>query len=465
MIAAMPARLLRRAAGWQRAAVNRRVMAAVLTVGAATLALKLVVAGRELAVAYRFGTSDALDAFIIAFLAPSFAINVQIAAFSAALMPTFIRVQGQEGEAAARRLAESTLLAACVMLVATSFLLLLFDEPLLRLLTSGFSPEKQALTLRLFHLLLPVILAQGLVKFYGTLINARRRFGLVAAVPLATPVLTVLLLLAAGRADAELLVAGVVGGALIELGLLLPLCRRLGLLVLPRWHGLEPATRKVVGQYLPTMLGALTGGTALMIDQGMAAMLGSGSVATLSYGGKVIALVLAFSARPLSTAILPYLAELAAARDGQQLKRTFHGWLCLTVLLAIPLAAALFLFSEPIVRLLFERGAFTAEDTMLVARIQALYALQIPFYLAGVLGARVLNALSLNQVTAVIGVLNCTTNIVFDYVLMQWLGLPGIALATSCVYLCSCLVILAVVHHRLGQMCRATPVVPGIATT
>ena len=341
------------------------------------------------------------------------------------------------------------------MLIATSLLLLALDEWLIGLLTGGFAPEKRALTIELFHLLLPVIVIQGLVKFYGTLLNARRRFGLVAMVPMATPLLTVLLLLAAGRADPELLVAGVVVGAAIELVLLLPLARRLDLLVLPRWHGLDPATRRIMGQYLPTMLGALTGGTALMIDQGMAAMLDSGSVATLSYGGKLIALLLAFSARPLSAAVLPFLAELAAANDGRRLRHTFHGWLALTVAASLPIVIVLWYFSVPIVRLLFERGAFTAEDTALVATIQGLYALQIPFYLAGVLGSRVLNALSLNQVTAVIGVLNCIANIAFDYVFMLWLGLPGIALATSAVYLCSSLVILVIVQRRLGQMCRA----------
>jgi putative peptidoglycan lipid II flippase len=448
-------RLVRSFGRWRNAEVNRNILAALLTVGVATFALKFAAVGRELVVAYQFGTGDALDAFIIAFLPASFAINVQIAAFSAALMPTFIRVRREDGDAPARRIAESTLLAAVAMLIATSLLLLALDEWLIGLLTGGFAPEKRALTIELFHLLLPVIVIQGLVKFYGTLLNARRRFGLVAMVPMATPLLTVLLLLAAGRADPELLVAGVVVGAAIELVLLLPLARRLDLLVIPRWHGLDPATRRIMGQYLPTMLGALTGGTALMIDQGMAAMLDSGSVATLSYGGKLIALLLAFSARPLSAAVLPFLAELAAANDGRRLRHTFLGWLALTVAASLPIVIVLWYFSVPIVRLLFERGAFTAEDTALVATIQGLYALQIPFYLAGVLGSRVLNALSLNQVTAAIGVLNCIANIAFDYVFMLWLGLPGIALATSAVYLCSSLVILVIVQRRLGQMCQA----------
>lgn len=430
-------------------------MGALLTVGIATVGMKAAAIGRELTVAYQFGTGDALDAFIIAFLPASLAINVQIAAFSAALMPTFIRVGRDEGHAAARRVAESALLGAVIMLFGTSLLLLMLDERLVGLLTSGFTSEKRALAISLFQLVLPVILLQGLVKFYGTLINARHRFGLVAAVPMATPLLTMALLVAIGRPDPSLLVYGVVVGAALELALLLPLARRLDLLVLPRWHGLDTATRRVMTQYFPIMVGALTGGTALMIDQGMAAMLGPGSVATLSYGGKLIALLLAFTARPLSAAMLPFLADLAATNDAVRLRQTFYGWLGLLVTASLPIVAVLWLFSTPIVRLMLERGAFTAEDTAVVALVQALYALQIPFYLAGALGSRVLNALSLNQVTAVIGVLNCIANIVFDFVFMRWLGLPGIALATSAVYLCSSVLILAVVGRHLSGMCRS----------
>jgi putative peptidoglycan lipid II flippase len=454
MLAAISRRCARSFGRWRRTEINRGIMGALITVGVATVGLKFAALGRELAVAYRFGTSDALDAFIIAFLPASFAINVQIAAFAAALMPTFIRIGREDGQAAARRVAESTLLGAVVMLIGTSLLLLALDEWLIGLLTGGFSSEKRTLTIHLFHLLLPVILLQGLVKFYGTLINARRRFGLVAAVPMATPLLTMALLVAIGRPEPSLLVCGVVVGAAIELALLLPLARRLDLLIAPRWHGLDAATRRIMAQYFPIMVGALTGGTALMIDQGMAAMLGPGSVATLSYGGKLIALMLAFTARPLSAAILPFLADLAAANDGVRLRQTFYSWLGLLVTASLPIVAVLWLFSTPIVRLMFERGAFTAEDTAVVALIQGLYALQIPFYLAGALGSRVLNALSLNRVTAIIGMLNCATNIVFDYLFMQWLGLPGIALATSAVYLCSSVVILLVVRRHLSGMCR-----------
>lgn len=454
MIAQATVRAARLASVWGRSAATRQVFTAALTVAAATAVLKLATAGRELVVAHRFGTSDALDAFIIAILAPSFAISVQVAALSAAVMPTLIRVAEQDGEAAARRLVQNALVAVCLLLAVLTAALAMLGWPIVQVLGSGFSPEKKMLTLELMHLLLPLVALQGLVRFFATLLNARRRFGLVALAPLATPLLTVALLLGAGEADPRLLVAGVVGGSAIELALLVPSARWMGYPLLPRWNGLDAATRMVVRQYVPTMLGALMGSAVVMVDQTMAAMLEPGSVAALTYGGKVVTLVLAFSAQPLSTAILPWLSRLAAARDGPRLRHGFLGWLMIVMAASTPLALVLAFQAEPIVRLVFERGAFSAQDTALVSSLQVLYAIKIPFYLAGVLGSRVLNALSMNHIIALIGVMNFVSNIIGNLVLMRFLGVGGIALSTSCVYVLSSIVILIVVHRRTTRLCR-----------
>lgn len=440
------------AIGWWQSQVNRRILMALLTVTAVTLILHLTVALREITIAYHFGTGDSIDAFIVAFIVPSFAINIQIAAITAALMPVFVRIRDRNGEMAARRLAENALLAVCLMLIVTTAILAFAGAPIVRLIGSGFDAEKQALTLRLLQLLLPVILLQGVIRCLASFINAGRRFAVVAAAPMATPLLTIALLLTVPQAGVDLLVAGVVGGSVIELVILAIQAHRLAVPILPRWHGFDPPTRMVMGQYLPTMLAALTGGASMMVDQSMAAMLAPGSVASLNYGGKLIAAILTLTAGPLSAAILPYLSQLAAERDVTRLRQSLTGWIGLAVALALPVSAIMYVFSEPVIRLVFERGAFTGEDTVMVARIQACYALQIPFYLAGVLGARLLNAMSLNQVTALIGIMNLVTNIVFNLLFIRWFGLPGIALSTAAVYACSSIVVLWVARSCLNRM-------------
>jgi putative peptidoglycan lipid II flippase len=99
------------------------------------------------------------------------------------------------------------------------------------------------------------------------------------------------------------------------------------------------------------------------------------------------------------------------------------------------------LISEPLTRLLFERGAFTATDTLVTSRVQTLFFLQIPFHVAGMVLVRLLSALGRNFLLMLFGVIMVGTNTVADIILMQFLGVAGIALSTSLVFVVSFLLL------------------------
>jgi putative peptidoglycan lipid II flippase len=108
--------------------------------------------------------------------------------------------------------------------------------------------------------------------------------------------------------------------------------------------------------------------------------------------------------------------------------------ICLLAI-SIPVTATLILFSQPIVAWSFERGKFTPESTMQVAAVQAMYAFQLPFYLLGLLLVRLAVALRLNRLMLLCGGLNLVVNAAMNWILMKPLGVTGIALATSFVYM------------------------------
>ncbi|MEO1017918.1 MAG: lipid II flippase MurJ [Pseudomonadota bacterium] len=447
------ARRLGKAANtWRSSSVNKRITGAALILLAATVAVRVTTAGRELIVAYHFGTGDALDAFLIAFVVPAFVINVLIGAFTSALLPTFVDVREKEGSEAAYRLASNALMAVTVLVLAIILILWVAGPFLLRFLASGFSSEKLALAVQLQRLLLPLIFFHGAAKFWGTLLQAGERFALAALTPASAPIATIVLLLALGWwGGIHLLAFGLIVGYACEAGILAYGAARRGIPVRPGWHGLDKPTRIVFQQYAPLVLGGLMAGGTTLVDQSMAAMLDAGSVASLSYGQKLVALIFAFTARPIGIALLPFLSRQVASAQFGEARRSVAGWIALAVLLTAPLTCAIYIFSEFIVQTVFERGAFTTEDTHVVAAVQAMYCLQIPFYLAGIIGARMLNALRLSHLFAIIGVLNFTSNIFFNWLFMQLIGLPGIALSTSFVYLISSVFIISCLLHYLKK--------------
>lgn len=433
---------------WAGASVNRKIFGAALTVGIMTGVVKIGGFAREVVVAAWFGTGDAMDAFLIAFLLPSFVINVVAGSFNAALIPTYIRVREHQGQEAAQQLFSSVLVLSLLLLAGVAVLLAACGPYLLPLLGSGFGPEKQALTRSLFYLFLPAIIINGLTVILGAVLNAGERFGLAAITPVLVPLTAVLLLLASGRGwGIYAVAAGTVIGFALELAVLTAALRRHGLSLIPRWYGKTPDLEQVIGQYLPMVGGAILMSSTTLVDQSMAAMLDPGSVAALNYGNKVVALILGLGATALGTAVLPYLSQMTSRNDWHGIRHTLRKYTCLILWVTAPVTLVLFLFSEPVTGFLFQRGAFTAADTKLVARVQSMYALQIPWYVLGILSVRLLNALRQNIILIAVSAVNIITNVVFNYVLMLHYGVAGIALSTGLVYMVSTALVLLAIRH------------------
>ncbi|MEE9218698.1 MAG: lipid II flippase MurJ, partial [Acidobacteriota bacterium] len=129
-----------------------------------------------------------------------------------------------------------------------------------------------------------------------------------------------------------------------------------------------------------------------------------------------------------------HFSEMVVRADWTSLRHTLRTYTRLIVILTLPLTLGLVFFSEPLVRAIFERGAFTPHDTQLVARVQVCYALQVPLYTLGIMGVRLLSALGRNHTLMWISFLNLIVNIIGNYLLMRILGVAGIALSTSIVY-------------------------------
>jgi putative peptidoglycan lipid II flippase len=200
------------------------------------------------------------------------------------------------------------------------------------------------------------------------------------------------------------------------------------------------------------LAGALLMGSTELINQSMAAMLEPGSVAALNYARKVVSLFIVVGATPLSTAALPYFSEMVAKQDWSGCRRTLRIYSRSLLLMTVPLTLALVAFSHPLIRIVFQRGAFTAVDTRVVSPVQAFLSLQIPFYILAQLGVRFISALKKNSVLMVIAGVNLVLNVIFNLVLMRYAGVAGIALSTSLVYAVSCALVYASIARSLGRL-------------
>lgn len=437
--------------------INRRIFRAAVVVTAAGAIVKLVATFKEFAIAGTFGRSDAMDAFLIAFLIPGLLINLFSESMNQALVPTLVRVREHEGHSRAQELLSSAMLWTCMLLIGGSLLMAAAAKLFFPIIAAHFPAAKLIFTEHLFYGLLPVVVIAGIASNCTAVLNTFDRFAWPALAPVATPLSVVLSAwLLASHFGVWALVYGNVFGAAVHALLVVWMMHTHGYRFTLRWHGFSPAIREVAGQYGPILLSGLVASSGLLVDQGMAATLPSGSVSTLAYANRFVGVILNILAGAVATAVTPYFSQMVARRDWNACRHTLNTYVRLTALVSVPVAAAMIFGSDLLIRLTFQHGAFGPQDTAAVAPVQAMYAIQLPFYIVSRVFYRYLVAIRRTSLILYCGVINLVLDVILNIVCMRWFGVAGIALATS-LWTISTFVFLCYWTYRLMPSAEPAP--------
>lgn len=422
-----------------------------------TLAGKVVSFVKDAVVASSFGITQELDAFMLVFGFMSFAATLLAGGLPESFLPVYAAMKHQKGLRRADRIAVQVALVHFGLLLITGILIVLGGHFLVEHLAHGFTAIGEEHACRMLVWLLPFLLCFGMSYHFGAWLRADKKFLLVAAAPLLVPLATIAALLTTRqppRVDTLLLGANA-GAALQAVVLLRAACRRLP--AQRRWWRVclrhwEPSLRVVLRNCTPFLIGGLAFSSASVVDQTMAAWLPAGSVTVLSYSEKLCMIILGVSAGPLADVLFPYFADQVARQDWKGLRRRLLASVGLIVSLTLPLALLLDLFAPAIVSLLFERGAFHAGDTQRVAHVLRFGALQIPFYILGIVTARVIVSLQASSFMLMFSFTALFGNAALNWLLMPSMGVAGIALATALMHgmssVVACLWCLMLIRRR-----------------
>lgn len=430
--------------------LERSIVADTLLVSGLSTVVKLAGAAKVAVMARAFGAADNVDAFLIAFLVPALVTETLSGPLSAALVPGFVEARESGSKAVAELIYQGVLSRILILLLAAALVLGLSAPYLLPLLASGFAPAKLRLTHHLLLWLLPVLPLSGLSVAWRARLVADQRFLAAAVAPGMVPLTTIAAILVLGsRWGISALVAGAVGGCVLEEAILAAALLRNGCAVLPRFGAATPALRRIFGQYLPVMAGALVLGSSVLIDQALATRLGSGSVSSLSYGTRLVAVFLSIAATGINTATLPRLSRAAAVADWPRLWGTLRSSGFLVFGAALPITLILIAGSGLLVRVFFQGHMFTAEAAALVNSVQIASFLRIPFSLLLALLSGVLASLRANQLLLFAALAGLAVNTGLDLLLMRRFGIAGISLAGSAAQFVTFLIAAVLLHRAL----------------
>lgn len=358
----------------------------VLTVSSGTLASRLLGFGRDALTAALLGAGPAADAFLMAFLF----INVirrmlSEGALNGALVPAWMRLREDNGLIAASAFAGNVLATVSATLIALAVIAGVAMPLLVRVLAPGFAgSESLQLAVTDARLMMPYLAFAGPATVIMSLLNARHRFAIAAFSPLLFNVVLILaaaLLLLLHRDSgfaAPVMAATVSAAGLLQLVVLAILTRRDDL-ASPLRISFDSGMRDFARKAVPGMI-ANSGPQLLIVAGAIVASSSPSAVSWLYFANRLIELPLGMVGVAIGTVLVPEITRALNKGDSAAAVNAESRGIELAAAFALPAAVGLIVLSEPIVRVLFEHGAFTAADTRATARALGCLGFGLPAY-------------------------------------------------------------------------------------
>jgi putative peptidoglycan lipid II flippase len=427
---------------------------------------------REIFAASYFGIGPQMSAFTIAFLIPNTVRSLFAdAAIQAAFVPVFTEELEHGRRREAFRLASNLIFLVAVVLGLITALFILIAPLLTEVFAPGFSEATQDLTTGLSRLLFPILVLLGVSGMVVGILNSYDRFGVFAIAPFFwnVAIVAVLVGLAPAFPESDQIYAyaiGVLVGTVVQLAMLTFDLRNtpFGItravlapfrMKLRAAFG-DAAVRRVLLLMLPVTISLGLININLLVNSFFATLVetvpADAGPAAIDKAFRIYMLPQGVFSVAVATVLFPTLARYAARGAFDELRRTMANGMRQIVLLLTPAAAAILVLSEPMIRLVYERGEFTASQTDLVSTALFWFAFSLPFNGLFLLLTRTFFSLQRPWVPTVISAVNLAITALFSLLFYEPFGIGGIVAATSIATAASVAAQAFVLRGRLGRL-------------
>ncbi len=431
---------------------------AVRQIGVLTALSRVLGFGRDVVLATTIGAGPIADAFFVAFKLPNlFRRLTAEGAITNAFLPAYAKARQTGGDKAAAALAEEIQITLLWGLVALTVVMEFTMPYVIGVLAPGFSEEdgRAEAAIMLARLTIPYLPMISLVAFWAALTNANNRFLGGAAAPI---ILNLMLM------------AGAIIGSLsasfgaMPVAIAVPIAGVFQMLLMQRmlaaigktprwgfWPKVSAAGKAMWRKFWAAALGAGGMQLNLLVDTVLASLLPVGAISSLYYADRIAQLPLGVIGIALGTALLPRLSKLEAEGNIEDVKAVIKRGLRLGLFFALPAMVGAMLLAEPIIAGLFGYGAFSADMITPTAHVLMAYASGIPFFVMAKIFQPAFYAAEDPKTPLKISILTVVFNLGASLILMQYIGVVGLALATAMASMLSVL-IMGIILYRRGRI-------------
>lgn len=407
---------------------------------------------REILTANVFGTSAAMDSYITARTATIIIMGTVGAALNSSMMPVLSTVEDRHGKRGKLLFFNKMVNIVSVFSIFIILISITGAPILVKIIGSQLDQERFEIAVRLTRLGMPLVFFLGLNYLYTALLQNSQIFMPPAAsgIPYNLTFFIYLVFLA-GDANINHLMIATVVATFFQFIIMVPSVRKLGYRIRANFRFRDKYTHQVAGMIVPVLIGSSVQQLNTVIDRTLASGLEVGSMSALSYASRVSDVVVSVFVAAITTVVFPLLTEAFVRKEKDRLIDILKKGMNIIFMITIPATAGIILLSEPLIKLFFERGAFDAKSTQMTYGALSAYSIGIIGISVRLLLNKVYYSLQDTKTPMVNGMFAVLINIVLSLILVNFMAINGLAIATSIAAILSSLRLFTLLRKRLGM--------------
>jgi putative peptidoglycan lipid II flippase len=415
-----------------------------------TILSKIFGFGREIALSYVYGASAITDAYLVSQTVPYVIFSIISAGIVTGFIPLYSRILNEQGQLVAHKYTNnlsSALLFLASIIVA---IVLLFTQPIVKIFASGFNGEALELAIRFTRISVFGIYFSAFIKIFASFLQIHENYIIPALLGFPMNLLTIASLLISKKISLYVLAIGGVLATASQLLLLIPFVRKTGYKYQPVLNLKDEYIKTMIIIALPVIAGQSVNQINVLVDKTLASGIAVGGISALNYASRLNDFVQGLFVASISTVLYPMISKMAAEDNMNGLKASISEAISVINLLVIPATIGVMIFSKEIVTLLFGRGAFTPEAIDMTGGALFYYSIgMIAFGLREIL-SRAFYALQDTKTPMINATIAVVINIILNLVLSKYLGIGGLALATSIAAIVGTLLLFITLRRKIG---------------
>lgn len=412
---------------------------------------------RESLMANFYGQGGATDAYSASFILPDLLYWLLVGGvLSAAFIPVFSRYIAEEKESEAWKVASSVMNLILLTLGVLTLVGLFFTPQFIRLVVPGLEPENMVLAIHLTRILLLQPLFMALSGLTMGVLNSYKIFwpsALGAVLYNACIILFGTIL--ANPADPNSIsgfAVGVVVGAVVSFAVQIPSLRKVGMRYYPiiNWH--DPGVRRIGALAVPIIISYSLNQIQVAVNANFGSQLFPGSITAFLWSYRLFQLPVGIFAIAIAVATFPTMTEQAALKQWDKLRYTVSQAVRMVIFITVPISAGMIVLRFPLIRVLFQHGHFTAQDTYTTAFPLLFFAVGISAQSVIQILPRAFYALQDTWTPVTLGIIAMVINVISMTLLVGPLEVGGLAFATTIAAFVNMIMLFYMLRRRLGQM-------------